>query len=250
MNKTFYLLSPPYKKANLLFVKKEIQESKLFKSLAFKLAPQWYIKLRKCNFLNLFLKERISVPNEETFLIYNGYDSKVFFYEQNGQIRVKRAIGGEYKEEDFLGYQIHWDFTLKEIPSLNLLKEILRNHWQNLKEDNSNIHGDFTHSNILVDENNKVSIIDKKEVSSKTPIINDLFYFFSYFLHRAKIYKKDLIYEEKLKDVFRDILKKDTEYLKTIDDLEITNFHFSKEKETFIYWKLRFKNFLNEIFKE
>jgi len=168
----------------------------------------------------------------------------LFFYKEKLQIKVKRQINGNLIEEKFLGYPIHWDFTLKEIPNLNLMKEVLKRHWQELKKDRNNLHGDFTHSNILVSDKNKVTIIDKKTVDPDTPIINDLFYFYSYFLRRAKVYNNDLLYEEKLKDIFRDILQSNHAALETISHLKIENFHFSKKEEVFTYWKDRFENFL------
>jgi hypothetical protein len=246
--KKFFLFSPPWKSVNILFSNQEVQDTKLFQSLAFKLAPPWYVKLRKLGVWNLFLKTTRSIPNETTFLIYNGYDSKVFFNkEASTEITVQRLINGKYVNERFLGYPIHYDFSLNKIPNKELLGRTLATQWLMLKKDRKNAHGDFTHSNILVDNNRNVSLIDKKSLPPETPIINDLFYFYSYFLRRARIFKNDSLYENYLRDIYSKFFRKQDTPIKTIDSIGLETFYFCKREEELNYWKTRFKLFLKSL---
>lgn len=250
LTKTFYIFSPPWKKVQLLFDDPKVFETNLFKSLSLKLLPTWYIKIRKRKIFNLFLRVEKHIPHQNTFLIYEGYDSHIFFYENgtgDGEIKVIRQIDGEYVEEKFLGYPIHWDFSLNQIPLKNLLGNVISKHWQELKQNKDAIHGDFTHSNILVDEQNNISIIDKKPVSDTTPIIYDLFYFYSYFLHKAKLQKKDILYENFLLEIFKEALQDEKNLIEQIKLISIDNFHFSKKEKVFLYWRERFENFLKKI---
>lgn len=248
MKKPFYLFSLPWKRVKIYFDDKQTLDTELFKSLASKTMPMWYIKRRRA-LPNIFFKKIIDVREENTFLMYEGYDSTIFFYKEGKDIKVLRKKDEKYFKEGFLGYPIHWDFTLDYIPNKELLIKVLKNHWEDLKK-GKKLHGDFTHYNILVDEGENVSFIDEKELGNDTPIIFDLFYFYSYFLHRADMYGKRDVYERELEDTYSIILKNEKRGIsQSLDKIIINDFHFSKKEETFQSYKGEFEKLLDEIIK-
>lgn len=197
--------------------------------------------------LNSFFRVEKEVPNNNVFLIYKGYDSTVFFYKEENKIKVIREKKGYYYPEKFLGYPIHWDYSLNHIQQKQILRNILKNHWSNLKKKNVRIHGDFTHLNILVNEKGEVTIIDPQKTEEDSPIITDLFYFYSYLLYRASKYEKDYLYEQELQEIYAEVLKADKDVLNSLSLLKQKDFNFSNNQKDFYYWKNRFKNFIKDI---
>lgn len=251
IKKEFYIFSPPWKKIKIYYSPKEILDNKILKVMALKTLPHWYFKFRTnkifASILNLFLKIKKEIPKKDTFLIYEGYDSSIFFYKKNGELSVIRKIENSYIEEPFLGYPIHWDFSLKEIPNKNKIQSTLKKHWELLKTGKARVHGDFTHANILLDEEGEVTVIDSRQIKQELPIINDLFYFYSYFLYRASLYNNDKFYEKILEEIYAQILIKDKNILRLVDKLDRSAFHFTKKRKTFCCYKKRFKDFLIRI---
>ena len=254
---TFFLFSPPWKRVKIYFSANEILKEKLFKSLAQKTAPNFYTRIRTsrifCILFNWFFKREKEIPNTKVFLIYEGYDSTVFFYIKEHEIGVIRKKDGKHTEEEFLGYPIHFDFSLDYIPNKKLLQEVLRKHWIDLKSGKTKIHGDFTHNNILVDENEKISFIDKKKVQEDTSVITDLFYFYAYFLIRASLYrprdKRRLTsLENDLNSIYSSVFEdEDKTALEMINKLSLKNFNVCDSEYIFNYWKKEFYNLVEKV---
>ena len=92
---------------------------------------------------------------------------------------VWREQEDKWEREPFLGYQLISAYSLKEFNNKReLIKEALERQWEKVLEDPLNIHGDFTHFNILVGEDNNLHFIDRKEM--KNSILFDFFYFYAY----------------------------------------------------------------------
>jgi hypothetical protein len=245
MKKTLYLFSPPWKKVKIYFDCTETLDTDLLKVLTQKTLPRWYIEIRSIKLFNPFFKTKSFVPEKNTFVKYRGYDSEIYFYYERENIKVIRKENGEYVKEEFLGYPIHWDFSLDSLPNNELLTDLLKNIWLGLKNGDMDIHGDLTHYNILVNKNGDITIIDEKKVSKDTPYIFDLFYFYAYFLHRASLYGKRNIYEDILKTIYTEIFKgEERNILKDIEKIPLKDFPFSKEEKVFNKWKRDFTLFL------
>ncbi len=124
----------------------------------------------------------IDIPASDSQFVGVIKDEKIVLVEivqKEPKFVWKKLRGEEWAREVFLGYQIISGYSLKEIrTSLNLLKKALKIHWNNLELDPSEVHGDFTHFNILCDKNENISFIDKKE--SQNPKLFDFFYFYAY----------------------------------------------------------------------
>mgnify|MGYP001147488249 CR=1 FL=1 len=245
--KSFFAFSPPWRKINILFNSQDSLNTKIFKSLSQQILPLWYIKLRKTKPVNFLFRVKEEIPNNNVFLIYKGHDSTIYFYKVNGNLRVIRKKDCCYYYEDFLGYPIHWDYSLNHIQQKEILRNILRKHWTALKKKETPVHGDFTHLNILVNSREEVTIIDSQKTEKNSPIITDLFYFYSYLLHRASKYNKDHLYEEELQEIYSEILKNEKNILDSLNFLKQGDFRFSNNKKDFHYWKNRFKNFIKTL---
>jgi tRNA A-37 threonylcarbamoyl transferase component Bud32 len=128
-----------------------------------------------------------------------------------------------WKKEIFLGYQIISKFSLKEFESQKkIIKKALSEHWANLNKSSSNIHGDFTHFNILYDENEKIHLIDKKEmVNSK---LFDFYYFYSYLKQSINL-STSISEKEKRKifEILNELITKTCIYKKRSDFLKDFN---------------------------
>lgn len=255
--KVFYLFSPFGKKVQIYYDADQVFEHNLFKSLSQKTVPIYYTQIRTnpafCFLFNWILKKQIDVPNENVFLIYKGYDSVLFFYENLGKIRVIRKQNGRYQEENFLGYPIFFDFSLEHIPNKKILQKVLNEHWLNLKKDSKIIHGDFTYNNILINSDQEISFIDKKNVETGTPIITDHFYFYAYFLIRLNLFCRgnkahtDSLTKE-LHNIYAEIFKNENPAILTdIQNLKLANFNISNNKDLFFFWKNNFFSFIKKI---
>ncbi|MHC1716400.1 MAG: hypothetical protein AB9915_00690 [Candidatus Dojkabacteria bacterium] len=254
-SKNFFLFSPPFKQVKIYFSSKEDLNTELLKSLALKTLPKIYLDVRR-NTIFYFLfnwisQIRIDVPDTNTFLIYKGYDSTIFFIKNNSSIQILRKKNGEIQKEDFLGYPIHYDFSLGHITNKELISKVLKEHWINLKNGKDTLHGDFTHSNILVDGNKKVTVIDSKKTSTNCSIITDHFYFYAYFMLRAKManYSMKDTFEKELLGIYTEVFKdEDTErIIESIKELKLEDFNVARKQETFDFWRNEFSQFITKI---
>ena len=130
--------------------------------------------------LSALFQHNIQVSNEDTEYIGIVKNLRIILFEMKGDlpICVWRNTNSDWVKEKFLGYQLISEYSIKEFDSkYELIEEALNIHWLNLKN-GKDIHGDFTHFNILIDEKRDISFIDKKtHINSK---LYDFFYFYSY----------------------------------------------------------------------
>ena len=206
-------------------------------------------------FFNWIFKRTLEVPEESTFLVYQGYDSEIFFHKKDGEIKIIRKRGKQYVREDFKGLPIHYDFSLNYIPNKKPLIKILRIHLEKLLDNKISIHGDLTHYNILVNNKKHVSIIDSKPNPNYTSILTDFFYFYSYFLLRSKLnkifyHKQSFLLEKELLDIYKEVFKNsDIEMIEEIKKIRKDSFHASKKESVFIYYKTKFKEFMEDVMR-
>jgi hypothetical protein len=251
IEKKFHIFTHPWKKVKIYVSTNKIFKHKLLKVLAYKTLPVWYYKIRTFFLfrfiINLFFTVKKEVPDEGVFLIYEGYESTLYFYKEKGKTSILRLEDGTFTKEDFLGYPIHWDFTKREVPHKSAIEEVLKEHWSQLKSGEKTLHGDFTHSNILIDDEGAITIIDSQEVRPETPIIYDLFYFYSYFLYRASISNNEDFYEKQLEQIYLNIFKDEKEVIESVEYLDNKYFHFTNDVDVFKKYKRKFKKFLEQI---
>ncbi len=101
-----------------------------------------------------------------------------------------------WEKEVFLGYQIISEFSINEFNSQQvIIKKALSEHWANLNKSISNIHGDFTHFNILYDEKEEIHLIDKKKMGNSK--LFDFYYFYAYLKQSIN---RDSVISQKEKD--------------------------------------------------
>jgi len=82
---------------------------------------------------------------------------------------------GRWRKEKFIGYPLIEAYTSEELErKISAIKELLSFHWIEAKE----VHGDFTHFNILIDSDRNFHFIDQKQTPN--PKLFDLFYFYAY----------------------------------------------------------------------
>lgn len=92
---------------------------------------------------------------------------------------VWRKKANSWSSEEFLGYQLISSYTLIEFhEKKELIKKAFQMQWQLVQKNSSNIHGDFTHFNILVEQDGEINFIDRKE--NQNSILFDFFYFYAY----------------------------------------------------------------------
>ena len=223
-------LSLLYKDANYL-------KSRLFLALSIQISPKngFLLQLRKTklgHFLSYFLpSSKIKCFFLENKSIKIGYKSNgkilLFGFDENeNPVEVyKQNANGFWNATSFLGYSIIEEYTKKEyFLKREFIKTALEKRWQAL-EKGEDLHGDFTHFNILLSADKKVAFIDdKKVVNSK---LFDHFYFYSYYvqcLERSKIISDEDVLEIKtdLQKLIKSICKLDSK-IAFLTNLNIEN---------------------------
>lgn len=255
---TFYSLELNSKQGKLFFNSKNVLNDQLFIYLSKKLYSPIIVSVRTNSiFQDLFgwlFKVEKEIPNKNVFLIYEGYDSTVYFYKEKGNISLIREKDDIFTNETFKGFPIHYDFSLDHIVNKDIIIKVLKEHLSLLKTNLKNTHGDFTNYNILVDNNDKISIIDPKGTESSS-ILTDHFYFYSYFLIRTRLAnplnkKRVKSIEKELYDIYHQVFKgEDISLLDEIEKIASTDFVCSNNDKIFQYWKNRYYNLMKEILK-
>jgi len=132
--------------------------------------------------INYFIRYELEVPNsEDEYLgIVKGEKRVLFELLNNIPVKVWRQDKNlSWVDEPFLGYQLITEYTLREIRLKQaIIKTALKIHWGSVNETLDNIHGDLTHFNILIAENQKIHFIDRKVITNSK--LFDFFYFYAY----------------------------------------------------------------------
>ena len=253
----FYIFSPVKLGTEIFFKNETTLKEEVTAVLLNRKYPLWVIKIRTlklCTKLfSFFLKRKKLTPNNEVYLIYEGNDSTLFFCQKEDKRYVLREENnGKISKEDFKGLPIHYHFNGRKIQNRQQIIRIIKNHLKSLKSGNVKTHGDFTVYNILINNKNEISFIDRRENSSKS-ILSDHFYFFTYFLIRIKRHNRFNIIKQKslekeLIEVFRLVFKdEDQSILKEIANITIEDIVIPKGKKKFNTYFMKFKEMMYEI---
>jgi len=255
----FYLFSPITLKTKFYYRSKDDLDNDLVLLFARKTYPHIAVDIRTNPlFLDLFenlFKVTKRVPNKNVFLIYMGHDSTLYFIKEHEAIYLIKYCNGKFTKEKFKGFPIHYNFKNSKIPNKKLLIKTLREHFKNIKYKKIKIHGDFTVYNILVDDSQRITIIDKKKNNSKS-LLTDHFYFYVYFLMRVqrhnpfnkKMFKAS---EKQLFEIYQEVFKdEDCTLLNEIDKIEYSDFPMKKSEHSFQKWKRVYKELMVKILKE
>lgn len=251
---TFYKFSPIKIGTDIYYKTTKVFNNKDFQVLVNKKYPQFVVRIRTNQFFSsifqLFLKKDTPVPHKDCYLIYKGSDSTLYFCEnRNGKYIIGEDKLGNFTKENFKGYPIHYDFHSTEIENKDLIVSILKEHLKFVKTDRTNLHGDFTIYNILVDANGKVSFIDSKKRKGES-LLSDHFYFYTYFLIRTKRHnrfnrKKQKFLENELVEIFKEVFENEKEGLfAEIEKLTENDIITTKHKTNFYFYKEKFKSLL------
>ena len=246
-------LSIIYKDINCL-------KSRLFLALSLQVSPKngFLLQLRKSklgHYLSSFLlssKTTITSLKSENIKIgyINNHKLLLFTFDNNNNPDsvFKKNADGLWLSTPFVGYSVIEEYTKKEyFKKKKFIKLALEKRWQELEKGN-NLHGDFTHFNILLSYNNKLTVIDENKCENSK--LFDHFYFYSYFiqcLEKCKTISKTHVLEIKkdlqnltakickAKDIKELLVSIDTKKALGIDNkqkklAEFTNFMLKNER--------------------
>jgi hypothetical protein len=195
MRKIFYYF--PYKRHPcILYADSSLFSTKIFSVLYNKIGFG-SVKLRlRCNVYLSKLFELINrgyedVPDNRVEMIYDGFDNKIYFvFNAEGgvsevYVKDRSKSSSLIKKKKFLGYPVYYDKTCSMIENEKPLRNFLKNHWSSLKNGTSKLHGDLVPFNVLIDDKNKVHLIDSRKRVTNS-LISDHFYFYAFFLDMIK----------------------------------------------------------------
>jgi len=172
---------------SLIYSSKRGFESKLFRNLIIQCSPtgSWFIRLITSElgfYLGSLFKLQVQVPIPDVDyigIVKSG--TNILFELKNGEPKSvwRTDASGKWKEEQFVGYQLVSDYSTSEFEKkYPVIEQALKTHWNSLKQDSLVVHGDLTHFNILLDDQNQLHFIDQKPHENSR--LFDFFYFFSY----------------------------------------------------------------------
>lgn len=215
VDKTFFYF-PKKQHLCLLYSDEKVLKSSLFTSLILQISPRntFFFKVRKTklgSLLAVCLNQKITIKLPKEATIFIGYQNKekLIFFEfnkENKPISVYKKENDIWLKSDFLGFSLIENYSVEEyFLKREIIKEALTIQWKK-NQDKKQLHGDFTHFNILVDAKKKISFIDEKEV--KNSVLYDHFYFYAYYiqcLERSREVTQDDV--EKIKKDVLNIIK-------------------------------------------
>lgn len=252
-----YFFNFPWKQNRyLVYSSYKVLKSDFFNDISLQLTPKdslffRFLRHRVGFLLSSLKRQNIDVPNqaadylgiikEETIILFE--------YSKGKPVWVWRKNNGNWEKEAFIGRQLISEYSVKEFQSkYSIMRSILQSHWSDVTANLLNIHGDFTHFNILIDEKNKVHLIDKK--SSNHSKIFDFFYFYSYLIQAVErnttLSKTDLnIIVSDIQKIIKDvcIYNSVNEMNDDLDNMRIPISHgledATKRKEEFLNFLLK-----------
>ena len=170
----------------LIYSNYHIFKTNLFNDLVLQSSSKnsiWFRLLRSdLGFLfSSILQYKIQVPDINNEYIGIIKDKKKILFEMDNTTPKyvwREDEKNNWIKEKFFGFQLISVYTLEEFQlKLSLIEKAFQLHWNNLISD-ENVHGDFTHFNILQNKQ-EIIFIDRK--SHKNSRLFDFFYFYSYF---------------------------------------------------------------------
>ena len=171
----------------LVYSNYKVFKSRLFLDLILQSSPKNSIFYRllasKIGFyISSVFRYSFTTPNDNLNYIGIIKGSRLILFEMdnnNSPINVWRMLNHkDWVQQKFIGFQLLSQYSLVEFnKKYSLIEKAFSIQWDKLKQ-NTIVHGDFTHFNILVDINDKIHFIDdKSHVNSR---LFDFFYFYSY----------------------------------------------------------------------
>jgi hypothetical protein len=205
--KNQFFCYPKKQKLSIIYKDIDCLNSRLFNSLSTQISPKngFLQRLRKSKFghflSNLLTSNKIEISFLDSKNVKIGYknNSKVVLFgfdEENNPVEVYKKNGkGLWDKTSFLGYTLIEKYTKEEY--FNKRESIaiaLKKRWKEILS-GKDLHGDFTHFNILLSPNNIPKFIDDNTCENSK--LFDHFYFYSYYLQSLKrcktISKKDVL---------------------------------------------------------
>jgi len=151
------------------------------------------MKSRVGSLINSLVKYEIETPSDKAEFIGIYKTNKIILFELKNEIPIKvwkKYDGTEWVQEDFIGFPLISEYSVREFKEKKqLIENALTIQWDKVMFNKSNIHGDFTHFNILYDNNNNIHFIDYKRIDNS--ILFDFYYFYSYL--KQSIYKSKIL---------------------------------------------------------
>lgn len=189
---TQFFCYPKNKNLSILYANKGILKTRLFKALSLQVSPKEgvLLRIRKTNLghqLSTLNKKNIVslyVPENKNLKLGYNNNNKIIFFEfdkNDTPIKILKSNNSlVFEEFNFLGYSIIEGYTKSEyFNKRNYIKKALEKRWKEINQ-NEILHGDFTHFNVLLSQENELCFIDAKKVDNS--ILFDHFYFYSYFV--------------------------------------------------------------------
>lgn len=171
----------------LVYSNYKVFKSKLFADLILQSSPKnsfFYriLKSRLGFYISSIFSYSFNTPNSN--LNYVGIikmDRYILFELDDDNIPIhvwRKSVDQSWIKEQFIGFQLLSEYSLAEFHNqFSLVEKAFRLRWQQLKQKNLS-HGDFTHFNILVDNEQNIHFIDYK--AHQNSKLFDFFYFYSY----------------------------------------------------------------------
>ena len=264
MKQKFYSY-PAQKKLMVLYTSPKIFKSPIFQSLIIQISPNntFLLRLRRTIlghwlYVIFTFNRKIStmIPKEGIELAYINHEKQVLFEFNNIDLPVKVYKGkrdeSNWNKNDYFGLPLITEYSKKEFnKKWELIQSALEQRWKMLMTGNPfnkyELHGDFTHFNILISNDNLLIEIDQKEITNS--ILFDHFYFYAYLCQclslcstlsktdREEIQKKldKLIIDVCVFDDYNTKIKiLNTISLKDAIGLQNPNYSFDKFKQLFL----------------
>lgn len=177
----------PKKQNTCIAYSNKTVKSELFRSLYVQISPRnslasRLLKTKAILFLRSFFKTFVETPNDASHIGLIKANKSIFFeFNMHEPVSVWKKEGDrDWEKSKFLGYPLILEYTLFDFnKNKNTIYQALQLHWNAVKQNKSNIHGDLTHFNILHNEKGELFFIDKKD--SNHSKLFDFFYFYAYY---------------------------------------------------------------------
>lgn len=217
--KTFFYF-PKEQSICLFYTEPSVLKHKLFKSLSIQVTPKnsFLFRFRKSiigHFIySIVFRKKLTIEFLDTTNIKLGYLSagkKVLFEfdaANNPSFVFKQDKNDdEWKKEAYLGDTLIEEYSkIEYFQKRKSIENTLKMRWNQLVN-GSQLHGDFTHLNVLISKEDKLIFIDENQIENS--IFFDHFYFYSYFiqcLERCKTIKNTDV--EVIKNNLQGLIKK------------------------------------------
>jgi hypothetical protein len=257
MTKAHFL--PHKKNISLIYSTLGATKTRLFKSLIIQISPKNSI-FQKLAFsrlgilFNYLTNYTIDIPNITNQFLGIYKMNKIILFElidSDPKYVWKKTTSGKWEKEEFLGFPLIEEYSTKEyFKKRFLIEKAFKTQWDKLLNNRTNIHGDFTHFNILTDDKNNVYFIDQKVI--KNSLLYDYFYFYAY-LKQALLRKNDIKNNDRkiiLKDLEMIIKKNCFSSNEMLIKEELNKIHIPNKCGILDKNKVRFLNDFKKLFDE